>query len=196
MYRLPKLARRSRSSTAGVLAAALIASSMTWLATHATPAAALQLIPSVGYTKSTDSNSGDAKAYGSLALRQPLAPFLDLEAGVAYREESYFADQLKLRAWPITASLWLRPISTLYAGAGVGYYPITFDYSERIPIKDSTEKRFGVHVGGGADIPLAPHLAIDLNGRYVMLRTEDSHLVPSTFNPDFWTASVGLAIGF
>ena len=84
----------------------------------------------------------------------------------------------------------------LYAGVGVGYYPLTFDFNTVIPIESNTQDRFGVHVGGGADIPMSPNLAIDFQGRYVMLREEDSRLVPSTFDPDFWTASVGLAIKF
>ncbi|MEO5988573.1 MAG: outer membrane beta-barrel protein [Candidatus Eisenbacteria bacterium] len=160
------------------------------------PAGAVQLIPSIGLTKAVDDRSGDAKAYGSLALRSSLAPFLDFELGIAYREQSYFDDQLKLRMWPVTASAWVRPVPTLYAGAGVGYYPTTFDYADAVPIEDSTSDRLGVHLGAGVDLPLGPRLALDLHGRYIMLREQHSRLVPETFDPDFWNASLGLAIKF
>ena len=51
-------------------------------------------------------------------------------------------------------------------------------------------------VGGGLRVPLAPSAALDLNGRYVFLEEQNSRLVPSQFDPDFWTTSVGLAIRF
>ena len=45
-------------------------------------AQAVELIPSVGMTKSTDKDAGDAKAFGGLALRASLLPFLKLEGGI------------------------------------------------------------------------------------------------------------------
>jgi opacity protein-like surface antigen len=95
--------------------------------------------------------------------------------------------------WPVTASLYLRPVPALYAGAGVGWYHTTFDYASGVPLADETHQDFGVHVGGGFQVPLGAGAAVDLNGRYVMLRDQDSHLVPEKFNPDFWTTSIGLA---
>ena len=59
-----------------------------------------------------------------------------------------------------------------------------------------TKQNFGVHVGGGFQIPLAPSAAVDLGGRYVMLRDQESHLIPEKFNPDFWVTQLGLAIKF
>jgi hypothetical protein len=50
-------------------------------------------------------------------------------------------------------------------------------------------------LGGGFQVPLAPTVALDLGGRYVMLRDQQSHLVPETFDPDFWMLSLGLAFG-
>ena len=157
---------------------------------------ATELIPSIGITKSVENSQGDAKGFGSLALRAPLSPFFDVELGVSYRQQVIVPDQLKLVMWPVTASLWVRPIPALYAGVGVGYYPVTFDYDNDTNIKNFTDDQFGVHVGAGATIPLAPKLGMDLHGRYVMLREEDTQLVPSSFDPDYWNASVGLAFKF
>ena len=176
--------------------ALVLAVSMCSIGFSALVAQATELIPSIGITKSVDNAQGDAKGFGSLALRAPLSPFFDVELGVSYRQQVIVPDQLKLVMWPVTASLWVRPIPALYAGVGVGYYPVTFDYDNDLNIENFTDDQFGIHVGGGATIPLAPKLGLDLHGRYVMLREEDSQLIPGTFDPDFWNASVGLAFKF
>jgi hypothetical protein len=54
----------------------------------------------------------------------------------------------------------------------------------------------GVHLGGGVNLPIAPRLGLDLNGRYIFMQKEDDLQVPTTFNPDFWTLGLGLAISF
>ena len=157
-------------------------------------ARAAQIIPSIGTSRPVD--GGDAKTFGGLALRAPLAPLLAAEIGAAYRTESRFDGNLSVRSWPVTASLYLTPVPALYAGAGVGWYQNTFDYSSQLPIADKTTQDFGVHVGGGIQVPLASAMAVDLGGRYVMMRDQESRLVPEKFNPDFWMISLGLAIGW
>jgi opacity protein-like surface antigen len=137
--------------------------------------------------------------FGGLAVRAPLLPFLATEIGVSYRTESRFDDAMELRMWPVTASLWVAPIPGLYAGAGVGWYNVTRHYDQDrvpFPISDETSQEFGVHVGGGLTVPVASKVGLDLNGRYVMMRDQQSRLVPEEFDPDFWTSSLGLAIRF
>jgi len=154
-----------------------------------------EIVPSVGLTRSV--NGGDeAKVFGGLALRGSLTPLFMTEVAVAYRSESRFDDQLKVRMWPVTASLYLRPLSGLYAGAGVGWYQTTFDYADSLPFKNETKQEFGVHAGGGVQMPLGPKLALDVGGRYVWMRPQDSRLVPEKFNPDFWNTTLGLEIKF
>ncbi len=182
------------------LAALVLAMLASASALHAqTPATggSLVLIPSIGITKSTDTNAGDAKAFGGLALRASVLPMLKLEGAIAYRQDSYGGNTVKVRQWPVTASLWLAPLPALYLGGGVGWYRTTFDYASTLPIKDTTTSKAGLHLGGGVLLPIAPRLGLDLNGRYVfMTKDKASFDVPTTFNPDFWTASLGLAIQF
>jgi hypothetical protein len=49
-------------------------------------------------------------------------------------------------------------------------------------------------------VPLTPALGLDLNGRYIFMQKDNklawSTAWPTEFNPDFWNASVGLAIKF
>jgi len=190
-----KLHKHLAAQSLGVLMIAVLAS------TGAVRAQAMdgspQLIPSLGLTKATDSNAGNAQGFGGLALRFPLISYLEAEGGIAYRQDSYSSGALKVRQWPVTGSLWLAPVSSIYFGGGVGWYHTTLDYSGPLHIANSTSDKAGVHIGGGIDVPVAPKLSLDLNGRYIfMTKDKASFDVPTTFNPDFWTTSLGLAISF
>ena len=179
---------------AGTLLLAVLA------ATSASAEPALQLIPSIGLAKSTDSNAADAKTFGGLALRASILPFLSLEGGIAYRQESFFDNGLTVRMWPVTVSAWLNPLPMLYAGGGVGWYRTTYDLKDNALFQDITRDKLGVHLGGGLLVPLTPALGLDLNGRYIFMQKDNqlawSTAWPGEFNPDFWNASVGLAIKF
>ena len=157
---------------------------------------AAQFIPSIGYSKSTDSNAGDGKFYGSVALRAALLPFLSAEGGIAYRQDSFANDDLKVRQWPVTASLWLTPAPILYMGGGLGWYRTTYDYRSTLAFKDVTTDKVGVHLGGGLSLPVSPHLGLDLNGRYIFMQKDNSVKFPTQFNPDFWSTTLGLAFKF
>lgn len=159
-------------------------------------AAAAEVIPSLGITRPVDNNlSSDARIYGGLAIRGALLPLLEGEIGAAYRSESRMDGNLKVRQWPLTTSLWLTPAPWMYAGGGVGWYQTTYDFANSVPLRDDTQQQFGVHVGGGLEMPIAPVAALDLNGRYVFIRDQKDP-IPREFNPNFWTTSLGLAIQF
>jgi hypothetical protein len=161
------------------------------------PARSGEIIPSLGLTKSTEENS-NTNLLGGLAVRADLATALKAEIGVQYRDEERFNDNLKIRTWPIMASLWVQPLPMLYAGGGVGWYHTTYDWvDEPLAPEDETEQDFGVHLGGGFRVPLAPTISADLNGRYAFLGEVESEFDElDNLDPDFWTLSLGLAIGF
>ena len=181
-----------RRQRGGLVAALLVATAMAWTGS----AAATEIIPSLGITKSARNSSESAKVYGGLALRGTLLPFVKSEIGVAYRKETRFAGDLDVKMWPVTASIWLTPIPALYAGGGVGLYHTTLDYASTVPAQDETHQEFGMHVGGGLAIPLSGHAAIDMNGRYVFMDSQQAQLPPQTFDPDYWSTTIGLAIRF
>jgi hypothetical protein len=179
-------------------ARALVASLLiTVLALVATRSAqAVEIIPSVGITKTATRSNERAQISGGLALRGSVLPLLKSEVGVAYRSESRLNGGLDVKMWPVTASLWLQPIPALYAGGGVGWYHTTLDYAQTVPLQDETRQEFGMHVGGGLRVPLASAAALDLNGRYVFMDSQQSQLPPTTWDPDYWTTTLGLAIHF
>jgi hypothetical protein len=159
-------------------------------------ARAAELVPSVGLTRST-SGDGDLKTFAGLALRGSVVPLVKSEIGIAYRNEPYFGDNLNVKMWPVTASLWLAPLPTMYFGGGVGWYHTTYDYKEGLGFQDETSQEFGTHVGGGLNIPLVPAVAsLDLNGRYVKLRDKDSPIAPGGLEQSFWSTALGVAIKF
>lgn len=179
-------------------ALALVTSLLIALLALACPgsARAVEIIPSVGITKSAENSSAPAHVYGGLALRGSFLPILKSEVGVAYRRESRLNDNLRVTMWPITASLWLQPASVLYAGGGVGWYHTTFDFRGALPVPDETHQELGMHVGGGVRVPISSGAALDLNGRYVFMDSQQTQLPPTTWDPDFWTTTLGLAIKF
>lgn len=191
---LPFIHRASLAAAARLLAGSLSLAAL--ISVPADIARAVQLIPSVGYTKSTDSNAGSGKLYGGVALRAPLLPFLSAEGGIAYRDESFSNGDLTVRMWPVTASLWLTPVPMVYAGGGIGWYRTSYDYRSTLPVEDTTTSDIGLHLGGGLAIPLAPTLGLDLNGRYIFMQDDDVVQLPTEFNPGFWSTSLGLAISF
>ncbi len=159
-------------------------------------ARAAEIVPSVGLTRAT-SGDGDLKTFAGVALRGSVLPMVKSEIGVAYRNEPYFNGDLNVKMWPVTASLWLSPLPTLYFGGGAGWYHTTYDYKEGLGLQDQTSQEFGTHLGGGLTIPLVPAVAsLDLNGRYVMLREKDSPIAPGGIKQSFWSTALGLAIKF
>ncbi len=156
---------------------------------------ATEIIPSIGWSKSVHGGD-DARVLGGVAFRGHLLPLVKTEVGLAYRSDARNDGNLKVRMWPVTASAYLAPVPMLYAGAGVGWYHTTFDYASGAGIPDETKEEFGVHLGGGMEIPLGPAAAVDLNGRYVMMRDQRDRLVPEKLDPDFWMTSLGLALKF
>lgn len=169
---------------------AVIAAGLLWVGT----AGAAEIIPSVGMTRSVDSDA--TKSLIGLAFRGAMIPHvLDTEIAAGYRDETYAGGALEVKQVPVTASLLLTPIPSLYGGAGVGWYNTKYDYRDPL-LQDETKQKFGVHVEGGVKVPLAPSVALDLGGRYAFLEKQENLAIPQKFNPDFWTLSLGMAFRF
>jgi hypothetical protein len=157
--------------------------------------AATEIIPSAGLTRGADSD--ETKAIYGLALRTSAIPsVIDLELKGQYRNQLVLGGAAREHQWPVTASLWVTPLRVVYAGAGVGWYHTTLDFQGPTAPPTNTTEHFGVHAGAGLRIPFGSAMALDLNGKYVWLENQETATIPSTFNPDFWDASLGLAFRF
>ena len=175
------------------LLAALLASGLALVV--APVARAAEVIPSMAMTRNPDAGDDTRISYG-LAVRGNIAPMLAAEIGLGYRKDELFDDTVESTQWPLTASLWAKPVPMMYAGGGVGWYNTTLHYPGTPALASFTTQKFGVHLGGGFAVPLGPALAIDMNGRYVYLQKEKGISPPQEFNPDFWSTTAGLAFRF
>ncbi len=157
---------------------------------------AAEVIPSIAMTRTPDSGDGTQVSYG-LAVRANVAPMLAAEIGLGYRKDEMFNGTVESTQWPVTGSLWFKPVPMLYAGGGVGWYNTTLKYPNTPLLASTTSQEFGVHLGGGLSVPLVPSVAsLDLNGRYVYLGDQKSDLPPNNFKADYWTTSLGVAFHF
>jgi len=155
---------------------------------------AMDLVPQAGITKSADGSG--TKSFIGLSLRGNLIPMFKHETSVGYRSDEVYGGLLKTTTVPITESVYFSPISLIYAGVGGGMYVTTLTYKDVVPIPNSTEKKFGFHLGGGINFPLAPMISVDLNTKYVFMDKQATALQQGSFDPSFWSTVLGVAIHF
>ena len=168
----------------------------TGLALVAPRAQAAEIIPSMGMTRTPESGDNTKLSYG-LAVRSSIVPMLSAEVGVGYRKDEMFDGTVESTQWPVTGSLWFKPMPLVYAGGGAGWYNTTLKYPGAPSLASTTTQEFGMHLGGGLTIPMVPGVAsLDLNGRYVYLGDQQSDLPPNNFKADYWTTSLGVAFSF
>ncbi len=159
-------------------------------------ARAAEIIPSLGMTRTPNAGDDTKISYG-VAVRAGIVPMLAAEIGLSYRKDELFNGQVESTQWPVTASLWLKPMPMLYAGGGAGWYNTTLHYPHTPALASFTTQKFGVHLGGGVSLPILPGVAsVDLSGRYVYLGDQKSDLPPNSFKADYWTTSLGVAFHF
>ncbi len=184
---------KSQRSTARFLAAALL---LAGLALTASRTEAAELIPSLGMTRTPESGDRTIVSYG-LAVRSGILPMLTAEIGLGYRKEKLQNGDLESTQWPVTGSVWVKPMPLVYMGGGAGWYNTTLHYPNTPALASTTSQEFGIHLGGGLTVPMLPGVAsLDLNGRYVYLGEQKSDLPPNSFKADYWTTSLGVAFRF
>lgn len=155
---------------------------------------AAEIVPSIGVSHMNDGE--DNKVFVALGLRSGLVPRVETEINVGYRREQSENRLFEMSTIPVTLSLWVSPVPLLYAGGGAGAYFQAIRYDNSVLFPNESETQWGAHVGGGLRFPLAPMARLDLGGRYVFLEDRANQLGSGSFDPSFWTASAGLAIGF
>lgn len=154
---------------------------------------AVEIVPAVGISSRADAEENPV--FLGLGLRTGVLPRVETEFQVAYRKEEAPNGMFDVRTIPVTLSLWVTPLPMVYAGGGAGAYVQAVTYDESLLVPNESATQWGAHLGGGLRFPLAPVAKLDLNGRYVFLK-EDADLGGGGFDPSFWSASLGLAIGF
>ncbi|MFM7232386.1 MAG: outer membrane beta-barrel protein [bacterium] len=174
-----------------LLALSLFAVFVTSPLAHAT-----EVVPSLGMSRNPSYGDAAKVSYG-LALRHDLAPFMSGELGVGYRQDQLQSGTIESTQWPVTLSLWFKPIPAIYLGGGTGLYNTTMHYPNSAITDKTTNTDFGLHVGGGVVLPMIPGLAsLDVSGRYVRLGTAITEVLSQSILSDYWTTSLGVAFQF
>jgi len=130
---------------------------------------ALSAGPQAGwsYTAETEVSS---PVYGG-AVRLRLLDFITGEVAASYRSEDA-AGGGTIETVPIQVSAMLHIVPTVHATFGVGWYHVVAKLDAvgmTLRAFDDTASDAGLHVGGGADIPLSRRLFLNLEARYVFL---------------------------
>ncbi len=125
--------------------------------------------PRGGYSKSADADEGafTVGAAGRLKLGA-----IGVEGAIDYRSESFQNDAVKIKSWPVTASVLFYPLPIIYGVAGMGWYNTTIEYDPSLMglgmESEQTETETGYHIGAGVEIPfISPTITADV--RYVFM---------------------------
>ena len=117
-----------------------------------------------------------------------------LEGTIDYRTED-LTGGVKVKTWPVTASLLVRPIPVIFAGAGLGWYNTTVDFNSDA-LDNQTKSTLGYQFGGGVQLPLAPTLSFVADARYHFI-DYDFNDIPSDFDfndADYFSLHGGLLL--
>ncbi len=183
-----------------LMVAAIAAVAASTLFTNNASAQGVGIGPHVGYFKAQDADQGEWLVGGTVRLS--LNPFLAAEAGVSFRREEYNNGDFKVESWPIQVSALVFPIPTLYALAGAGWYPTTFDFAaaylaaNSLDIGEQSDTQFGWHIGAGAQFPFMPLISLTGDIRWTFLEYEISD-VPglNAADANFYSIQLGVLIG-
>ncbi len=183
------LARRSRVFPGRVLFGGLILVMALLVGAGTAAAVTSELVPAVGMTRAVH---GDRAVTGDvrLGLRTAWTRMLRSEVGVSYREDQFDGGTVKMKSWPVTASLWVAPYMGLYAGGGIGWYNESTRFGANAPFTRVNTQKFGEHVGVGYEAPLAGPVGLDVNFRYVWLQKSGFEEI----NRNNWITTIGATV--
>lgn len=148
--------------------------------------------PRASYFQAKDADEGTWS--GGAQLRVRPVPALGFEGSIDYRQEKY--GKTRVDVYPVQFSLLayilpIKPVNVFLLG-GAGWY---FTHVDRPnPAADSTDNRFGLHAGVGAEFNLNSAWSIDGTYRYVWLENFSSK-DDTLFDKEFSDSGVQVTIG-
>jgi opacity protein-like surface antigen len=140
------------------------------------------------HNQSTDDNSNMVGA--QLRLRGTV---IGVEGAIDYRNDK-LGNDIELKSWPISASLLVYPIPSVYALAGLAWYNTTLDFPNNSTYDDNTQSELGYHFGAGVELPLAPKVKLTGDIRWQFIDYEFDEIPSSIGKVD--ANSYSLNVGF
>ena len=109
------------------------------------------------------------------AMARMRGQVVGVEGAIDYRNDDLGGD-VKMKTWPVTASLMIFPIPVVYGLAGLGWYNSTITSSL---FDDQTDSQLGYHFGAGVEVPVAKTIRLTGDIRYLFVDYEFDD-IPST----------------
>ena len=141
------------------------------------------------HMQQADDNTGMAGAFVRLGHG-----LLGLEGTIDYRSKDV-GSGTTVKTWPVTASLLVRPLPIVFAGAGVGWYNTTVDFADDV-LGNQTESTLGYQFGAGVQLPITPMVSLVGDARYHFV-DYDFKDIPSNFDlndADYYSLHGGLMV--
>ncbi|HUU44934.1 MAG TPA: outer membrane beta-barrel protein [Acidobacteriota bacterium] len=145
---------------------------------------------SVIHSQSTDDNSSMLGA--QVRLRGAV---IGVEGAIDYRNEE-LGNDIELKSWPVSVSLLVYPIPSIYALAGLAWYNTTLDFPANSAYDDDTQSALGYQFGAGVELPVAPKLKLtgDIRWQFIDYEFDD---IPSSIgkvDADSYSLNVGVLL--
>ncbi|OGC02911.1 hypothetical protein A2V82_11625 [candidate division KSB1 bacterium RBG_16_48_16] len=148
--------------------------------------------PQVGFHKAADADNGNFMT--GAALRLKLTPTLGVEGSINYRQEAFANGTLTVRSWPIMVTAMMYPLPIAYGAVGAGWYNTTFDFNNDL-IENETNQEFGLHFGGGLEMPVGSNVKFTGDIRYVFLNYDFDGVPFNDVDSNFYVITAGLLFG-
>lgn len=125
------------------------------------------------------------------AFRFRFSETFGVETSLSYRQQSFSGGEFTARGWPIEVNGLLYPFRSVYGILGLGWYATTFDFDQPA-LDDETSRDLGLHIGGGAYLPLSETLRLAGDIRYVFLNHDLNNGSRVDVDSDYYMFSVTL----
>lgn len=149
-----------------------------------------------GYLRAHNSDQGTW--FGGVQARLRMGYFA-AEASIQFHQNRFQGGDVIVTQYPVqlTAFLYLIPEGPIrpYILGGVGWYYTRVDHRGVFAgIPDYTDHVFGEHLGGGAELFLAPRFSVDADLRYIFLNPTTDAVIGGSYN--YWQITLGANILF
>jgi opacity protein-like surface antigen len=118
------------------------------------------------WVRNTDTHKGTSMV-GVLARLRGGA--VGAEAAIDYRKDDQ-GGGASIKTWPVTATLLIYPLPSIYGLAGLGWYNATMEYDGIGGKVKETNTQTGYHLGAGIELPVTEGMKLAGEFRYIFLK--------------------------
>ena len=143
--------------------------------------------PVAGYIKTRDADGGTW--FGGVQARYRFGGILAVEGSITFHRDEFQDGDVVVTQYPVQVSALIFPLPfgafEPYGVIGAGWYYTRVDIDTALVQDDDTENLFGVHLGAGAQLHVAPRFSIFADFRWIFMdepATDNSDLDEEEFD--------------